>query len=747
MTDLFVATTGSDTTGDGTAGNPYATIVRASQAATPGTTVHVAAGTYTVTSGFTTAVSGVAGNPIVYVSAQRGAAIISATGAQGASAAIWTNTGDYVVIHGFVVTGPTYAVGIYNQGGASNVIQSNVVHDICTDPTAYSLAISSGNGGSAIAMDNFKSVAATITPASFGAHFATAGSAPSTVSGQGVPIGAVRLWDGYGGQLHWAGLETANGTYNWANFDAAVSAAASAGWTVIWSNGYTPIWENASANGNTFPNPFPPANNADFFSLISSVITRANGRIGLFEAWNEVNDAASYWNGTQSQLVTMTQNQTTQAHGVGKLSLTPSVTFPLTGCPYLVQMLNQGAGTGADAVAVHIYPHDYPDAVSGNNGHGLAEQVWQQANWWIACADAGGMSGKPVHVTEGGWFLSGTFGQILQASNQPLWGGLWPMLLLSAGCASGYFYAWDNAGTAFLYNGTSLTSAGVAYKTMTNWLNGCNWVNRASRVYGTNQIGNPQGAGVGNGNTTPPTGWSVNNPDSGRNVSYQFLGTGTQNGMSYVKWRAFTTAPVGASPSGAIQLFFCNPVTATNNQWWFCETYIALDPATVMTNGIPNGLTGGANSLDSIRLQMQDNTFSVAWNATTSTFTCASAINKSKKIIWGITGSSGVTSVQPYVWIGYNAGATFDVTLRIGIGSSVGVDGAATLDGGTVWSTDVQNPVTGLQGRVRWDMTGGPTSYNVPAPYNVFQTNLSGTKAAISGSVTLTNSPLFLTNQ
>lgn len=61
---LFVATTGNDTTGDGSSGNPWATIQKAANTAAPGAVVTVAAGTYTERVTFNTA--GTAGNPITF---------------------------------------------------------------------------------------------------------------------------------------------------------------------------------------------------------------------------------------------------------------------------------------------------------------------------------------------------------------------------------------------------------------------------------------------------------------------------------------------------------------------------------------------------------------------------------------------------------------------------------------------------------------------------------------------------------
>ena len=73
MSNLYVSTTGSDN-GNGTQSSPFATILKASEAAQPGDTIHVAAGTYA--GGFQTTASGTASAPITYVSDTPGGAII-----------------------------------------------------------------------------------------------------------------------------------------------------------------------------------------------------------------------------------------------------------------------------------------------------------------------------------------------------------------------------------------------------------------------------------------------------------------------------------------------------------------------------------------------------------------------------------------------------------------------------------------------------------------------------------------------
>jgi hypothetical protein len=136
--NLFVAPGGADSNA-GTAAAPFRTIARAAQAALPGTTVHVAPGTYP--GGFRTAASGSASGRIYFVSTLRwGAKIVPA--ANSAAATAWDNRGNYVDIDGFDVDGSVsqggtkWSNGIYN-GGSYDVIRNNHVHHIAaTDSCA-----------------------------------------------------------------------------------------------------------------------------------------------------------------------------------------------------------------------------------------------------------------------------------------------------------------------------------------------------------------------------------------------------------------------------------------------------------------------------------------------------------------------------------------------------------------------------------------------------------------------------------
>jgi hypothetical protein len=147
---LYVAPNGSDGN-PGTEQAPFKTILRASQAATPGTTVHVAPGIYP--GGFQTTTSGTATARIYYRSEKKwGAKLVPA--AHSSSEMAWDNRGDYVTIDGFEVDGTVtlggtpWADGIY-VAGSYDVVKDNLVHNI-----AQHLACTN-HGGSGIGTDHF----------------------------------------------------------------------------------------------------------------------------------------------------------------------------------------------------------------------------------------------------------------------------------------------------------------------------------------------------------------------------------------------------------------------------------------------------------------------------------------------------------------------------------------------------------------------------------------------------------------
>lgn len=147
---LYVAPGGSDSH-PGTRSEPLRTLTRAAQLATPGTTVHVAPGSYS--GGVRTTINGTAEARIVFQSTERGAArIVPPLDARQSAA--WDNRANHIDIIGFEIDGSAYqsgmkwVSGIYN-GGSYNRILDNTIHHIGNDVPCDT------KGGAGIGVDSY----------------------------------------------------------------------------------------------------------------------------------------------------------------------------------------------------------------------------------------------------------------------------------------------------------------------------------------------------------------------------------------------------------------------------------------------------------------------------------------------------------------------------------------------------------------------------------------------------------------
>jgi hypothetical protein len=147
--DLYVSPTGNNANPGTSSDAPLLTIVKASQLAKPGTIIHVAPGNYA--GGFQTKASGTAAAPIRYVSDKKWGAKITGSG----GGFIWVNTGDYVVVDGFELTGAEKTHGLvsgpWSYGGDLGhhfTATNNYVHDmavgICGSAGAITIASKTG---------------------------------------------------------------------------------------------------------------------------------------------------------------------------------------------------------------------------------------------------------------------------------------------------------------------------------------------------------------------------------------------------------------------------------------------------------------------------------------------------------------------------------------------------------------------------------------------------------------------------
>ncbi|MFC0251640.1 right-handed parallel beta-helix repeat-containing protein [Massilia consociata] len=149
-THLYVAPSGSDSN-PGTRDEPFRTLTRAAQAVTPGTTVHVAPGTYF--GGVRTNTHGTAEARIVFQSVERGGARLVPP-LDSRQPAAWDNRANYLDIIGFEIDGSQYQSGmkwlsgIYN-GGSHNGIHHNHIHHIGNDVPCEP------KGGAGIGVDSY----------------------------------------------------------------------------------------------------------------------------------------------------------------------------------------------------------------------------------------------------------------------------------------------------------------------------------------------------------------------------------------------------------------------------------------------------------------------------------------------------------------------------------------------------------------------------------------------------------------
>lgn len=129
---LYVATTGNDSTGNGSQSTPWATLGHAATLVNPGDTVHVASGTYTESHSSSTSIftqtSGTSGSPITWISDVKWGAKITSTGCIH----VWSNSGDYSIIQGFdISSADASGAGINNISSYTQEI-GNYIHDIPT---------------------------------------------------------------------------------------------------------------------------------------------------------------------------------------------------------------------------------------------------------------------------------------------------------------------------------------------------------------------------------------------------------------------------------------------------------------------------------------------------------------------------------------------------------------------------------------------------------------------------------------
>lgn len=205
--------------------------------------------------------------------------------------------------------------------------------------------------------------------------------------------------------LPWAGIEPADGSYDWDAVDRMVDSAQSNGITVLGVLGTTPDWAAVPGQAQYQGR---PADLDAFGEFVTEVATHFQGRVSDYEIWNEPNasifwapapDTAQY---TALLKVAYTAIKAADpdavviAASVGAGPENPGVAInPVT---FLAQMYAAGAGGYFDAVSFH--PYQYSLLFSVGEGH--AGTPITQAEQMYAVMVANGDGNKKIWATEYG---------------------------------------------------------------------------------------------------------------------------------------------------------------------------------------------------------------------------------------------------------------------------------------------------------------------------------------------------------
>jgi hypothetical protein len=261
---------------------------------------------------------------------------------------------------------------------------------------------------------------------------------------------------------------TASSQYNFAQLDALLGQASRLSADVEFTFGSTPQW---AANGS-YPQPSvvdqcssssvasPPANESYWTNFVTEVVSHAAGRIHAYELWNEV-DYASFWTGSVAQMVQMTEDAAAIIHRIdpSALVLSPSITATVEGYTWLRQYLALLPPGTIDAIAVHSY-----------TGGAWPEDAVPAEMSAVRAALPAAYANTPIWSTEGGWGLNSQFSS--SPSDQRAFIARYDLMMLAQGVARSYWYAYPNTQWGTLWDGTQLTPAGVATRTVEGWLSG-----------------------------------------------------------------------------------------------------------------------------------------------------------------------------------------------------------------------------------------------------------------------------------
>lgn len=284
------------------------------------------------------------------------------------------------------------------------------------------------------------------------------------------PVGTMRLWDS---GVSWREIEVRRGVFDFSRLDQQVATARANRARPLLVLGQTPRFhstkpgQNASYGKGAAAMPRKGA----WKSYVTKVVRRYKGRGVDYQVWNEAN-VEGYWKGSPAQMALLTKwtaRVVNRNDGRAKVIAPALATRLVSQRAWLRAFYAQRTGgkrvaSYVDAVSLNLYPlpKEPPEKsmtlLSASRtmlrSLGVTKPIW---NTEINYGLLGGGTARNISRAKEAAFVGRTF--VLNAAN---------------GVSRVYWYTWDLqnlANTELTYaNGTALTKAGVAYRTVREWL-------------------------------------------------------------------------------------------------------------------------------------------------------------------------------------------------------------------------------------------------------------------------------------
>jgi len=295
-----------------------------------------------------------------------------------------------------------------------------------------------------------------------------------------LPVSIGALGKGLG--TTWPFIEQTQGVFNWSVLDQYVADAQATNvpgtntpLTLYWTNANIPPWAASDPSTCSFytgtnisacTSSISAAHLPDFTAFMTALVTRYQGKIQIYELWNEP-DISNVYNGSLADFVTMTTTayNAIRAANPSAIVLSPSPVQE----PFLYSFFTApGAPLGFDAVAIHGYPNvltqDVPEAITG----------FKSVNIKLAMVQAPGVGVKPIWDTETSWGNAAS-GAISDPDLRTGFVARSFLLHWSAGIHNMYWYGWDSPSWGTLFSpppGLGMSPAAYAYQQTYNWMVG-----------------------------------------------------------------------------------------------------------------------------------------------------------------------------------------------------------------------------------------------------------------------------------